>query len=206
MLLQGILLGISLAFLVGPLLFTIVQAGLERGFRAGLAVGAGIWTSDMLYVAVVWRALEALTALTATPQFRLWSGLAGGALLVGFGLASFFSGKKIPPGETAAPTLPHSYAAYFFKGFLINTVNPFTVFFWLGIAGAMAGSLAKKDGSLLVFFGGMFGTLVLTDTLKAWAARHLRRFLTPKHLSWVSRGTGVALVVFGVVLVLRNLG
>ncbi len=70
MLIQGIFLGISLSFMVGPLLFAILQAGIERGFRAGLAVAGGIWVSDVLYVLVVQYGMEALTTLTALPDFR----------------------------------------------------------------------------------------------------------------------------------------
>ena len=49
----------------------------------------------------------------------------------------------------------------------------------------------------------MLGTLVVSDTLKAYGARQIRRFLTPQHTLWVQRGIGVTLLVFGVVLMIR---
>lgn len=230
MLIQGILLGISLSFMVGPLLFSIVQAGIERGFRAGLAVAGGIWFSDVLYVLLVQYGMEALTAVTSLPDFRLWSGLAGGMLLAAFGLGNLFF-KKTPGlspektgGSEAAqagtarnrdmqndpdaglPDAKHrTYFAYWLRGFLMNTVNPFTVFFWLGIAGAIIIPNGWQTEQILVFFGGMLGTLVVTDTLKAYAAKRVRRFLTPGHIQWVQRGIGFLLLVFGAVLVARVL-
>ena len=96
MILQGILLGFTLSFMIGPLLFAIVEAGLERGFRAGLSVAVGIWLSDVLYVLAVWRGLSAMTALTALPNFKFWAGLLGGCLLIAFGLGSFFKKTEAP--------------------------------------------------------------------------------------------------------------
>ena len=210
MLIQGILLGISLSFMVGPLLFAILQAGVERGFRAGLAVAGGIWTSDVLYVLVVLYGLEMLAAMTVLPGFRFWAGLAGGALLVAFGAGNLFFKKSadVHPSSLALGAkegLSRTYTAYFLRGFLLNTINPFTVFFWLGIAGAVLIPNGWSNVEILIFFGGMLGTLVVTDTLKAYAAKRVRHFLTPEHTRWVRIGIGVLLVIFGIVLVLRVL-
>jgi len=224
MLLQGALLGLSLSFMVGPLLFAIVQASLERGFRAGFALAGGIWTSDVLYVTIIYHGMDALAALTALPHFRLWAGLAGGAVLVLFGLGSLLR-RKVPTGDdhhTTAdrvldvldgpepPGVEHNwvrwgYPGYWLRGFLLNTINPFTVFFWLGIASAVLVPGQWAPGETATFFGGMMGTLVITDTLKAYAAKRVRRFLTPQHTRWVQWAIGLVLVVFGVVLVARVL-
>ena len=69
-----------------------MQAGIERGFRAGLAVAGGIWASDVLYVLAVRYGMEALAAVTALSGFKMWAGLAGGLLLVAFGV-----GKTLAP-------------------------------------------------------------------------------------------------------------
>ena len=221
MLIQGIFLGISLSFMVGPLLFAILQAGIERGFRAGLAVAGGIWASDVLYVLVVQYGTGALTTLTALPDFKVWAGLAGGMLLIAFGLGSLlFKKTPLPLPETrgfgnfskadetangSARRGQRSYFAWWLRGFLLNTVNPFTVFFWLGIAGAVIIPNGWGNREMLVFFGGMLGTLAVADTLKAYAAKRVRHFLTPGHTRWVQRGIGFLLVLFGVALVARVL-
>ena len=201
---QGILLGLALSFMIGPLLFAIVEAGLERGFRAGLAVAVGIWFSDVLYVLAVWRGLGAMTALTALPNFKWWAGLTGGCLLIAFGLGSFFK-------KTAAPDAAffsrkndvRGWVGYALRGFLINTVNPFTVFFWIGIASGVVAPSGWGDGDMARFFGAMLLTLALADTLKAYAAKRVREWLTPQHIGWAKRGIGALLVVFGVVLIWR---
>ena len=211
MLLQGILLGISLSFLVGPLLFAIVEAGISQGFRAGVSVAAGIWISDLLYVFASFYGIEAMEAVVALPHFKMWAGLAGGLLLTGFGLGSFLKAQKqiqlpksLQGASQALAIQPKTYLWWWIRGFLLNTINPGTVFFWLGIVTAVVVPSGWKRAEMLVFFGGMLATLILTDTLKAWAAKRLRRFLTPGHIQQIQRGLGVLLIVFGLVLFARS--
>ncbi|MCC6461846.1 MAG: LysE family transporter [Saprospiraceae bacterium] len=224
MMLQGALLGLSLSFMIGPLLFAIIQASLERGFRAGLALAAGIWTSDALYILLVVRGVDALASLTALPHFRVWAGLAGGLVLIGFGLTSLLR-RHAPTGEETAttadrvldaidgpepPGVAHNWMrwglpGYWLRGFLLNTINPFTVFFWLGIASAVVVPDQWTPAHTFRFFSGMLATLIATDVLKIYAAKWVRRFLTPQHTLWVQRGIGLTLLIFAVVLVVRVL-
>ena len=208
MILQGVLLGISLSFMIGPLLFSIIEAGIAHGFRAGFAVALGIWLSDVFYVILVLSGVEVLVQLTAMPGFKVWSGMAGGGLLVAFGLGSMLkSGKKsgLSALDTQKSKYEYQWSSYFLRGFLLNTINPFTVFFWLSIAGAVIIPNGWNRYETLLFFSGMLGTLVVTDTLKAYGARQVRRFLTPEHTFWVQRSIGIVMLVFGLVLVIRVL-
>jgi threonine/homoserine/homoserine lactone efflux protein len=200
--LEGALLGLSLSFLIGPLLFAIVQASLERGFRAGLAVAAGIWIGDVLYMLAVQSVVDALAGWIERPEFRLGMGLAGGTLLIAFGLGSLL-GRQRSPEEQVVEGASRQYWAYALRGFLINLINPFTVFFWLGITSALVVPGRWDGRETALFFGGMLATLVVTDTLKAWGAKSLRRFLTPAHQRLVRRGIGFVLVGFGLVMVGR---
>ncbi|MEJ0033034.1 MAG: LysE family transporter [Bacteroidota bacterium] len=52
MFIKGIQFGIVLAFLAGPVFFTIVQTSAERGFSKGVLVALGVSISDAFYVVV----------------------------------------------------------------------------------------------------------------------------------------------------------
>ncbi len=211
MLLQGILLGISLSFLIGPLLFAIVEAGIGQGFRAGLSVAAGIWVSDGLYVMAAFYGMGAMETLVALPHFKLWTGLLGGLMLIGFGLGSLYKSHKQHKSQLSdslvlaqsSVQMQKTYLWWWLRGFLLNSVNPGTVIFWLGITSAVVVPSGWGHEQMRIFFGGMLATLILTDMLKAWAAKKLRRFLTPTHTRQIQRGIGLFLIIFGVVLALR---
>ncbi len=224
MLLQGILLGLSLSFLVGPLLFAIVEASLDRGFRAGVALAFGVWVSDLLYMLIVYRWVDVLTQVVELPHFRLWAGLAGSLVLLLFGgitlmkrptppvdrhntpadqLLDILDGPE-PPGVTHN-WMQWGYPGYALRGFLLNSVNPFTVFFWLGLASAFVVSNQLTPSEVLAFFGGMLGALVVTDVLKAYAAKRVRMLLQARHLLRLQRAIGFGLLLSGAVLLVRVL-
>jgi threonine/homoserine/homoserine lactone efflux protein len=205
MFLQGVLLGVSLSFLIGPLFFTVVQAGISQGFRAGIAVASGIWLSDMLFVAAILWGVDSFSVLAAQTEFKFWAGILGGLLLMAFGAGAYFSKRKKNDNdmEEAGHAFQLSYSHWWLRGFLINTINPGTIFFWLGIATAVVVPNHWSKRESLVFFGGMLGTLVVTDMLKAWAAKAIRRWLTPKHIRQVQKGIGILLFLIGLAVIFK---
>lgn len=200
---KGIFLGLTLSLLVGPLLFSLIQASIERGFRAGLACAAGIWLSDGLFVVAVLFGVRQIESMVNLPGFEKWAGLAGGLLLAGFGAGNFFS-KSEAHFEKNGPT-SRSLFPYFMRGFLINSVNPFTVFFWLGITTAVIVPNRFSFSESLVFFAAMLGMLALTDLVKIFLAKKIGSWLTPGHLKLVRRVVGISLIGFGILLIFRVL-
>ncbi len=205
MLLEGILLGLTLSLMIGPLLFAIVQAALEGGFRSGIAVAMGLWISDLLFVLLTYFGTSALASFTALPDFRFWAGLLGGLLLIIFGIISLLTQPEINL-TVVKPRTPGKLLNYFLRGFLLNTVNPFTLFFWLSVGSGVVATNHGETLSLFRFFLGMLVTLALTDLLKAWGAKHLRQWLTPQHVHRVQQGIGLLLIIFGLVLAGRSMG
>ncbi len=204
MLVEGIVLGLTLSLMIGPLLFAIVQAGLAGGFRAGVAMASGVWISDTLFALLTYFGTSALASFTALPNFRLWAGILGGLLLVSFGLGSLLK-RSVQIPMPATPFSPVNLWRNMVRGFLINTVNPFTVFFWIGIGSGVIATRQSGGGEALRFFGGMLCTIALVDLLKAWGAKSLRKWLTPQHLRWIQTTIGMLLIVFGIVLIGRSM-
>ncbi len=204
---EGIKVGLILALLIGPIFFAIVQAGVEEGFRAGTAVGLGIWVSDLLFITAVYWGLALITQIVEGPNFGLYLGIGGSITLAAFGLGALLTMPKAHelPEWSRETVRTSSYYGLMLKGFLINTVNPFTFFFWIGVA-----STVVVDGQMELlearyFFGGILGTIITTDLIKVLLAKRIRRLLRPAHLLWLRRISGIALIVFAVVLLGRVL-
>lgn len=45
-LLEGIVIGFTIAILTGPAFFSLIQTSIHRGFRSGLFLAGGIFLSD----------------------------------------------------------------------------------------------------------------------------------------------------------------
>lgn len=198
--LNGIGMGLALSILAGPLLFALVQSSLERGLRAGLAVGLGIWVSDLLFIAASYLGLSWLVRVAQSAAFEEALGTGGGLFLIAVGAATIF---KTAPGPESRPLMAErlgGLGSMWLKGFLINTINPFTVFFWISVA---TGLLMEEGGESWLFYLGVMLTIVVTDSFKVVAAKAIRPYLKPGNLLLVRRISGLALLGFGLALIVR---
>lgn len=191
---KGMVFGLGLSILVGPLLFTLITATLERGRGAGLQVALGYWISDALFIILTYLAMASILQVLEWPGFETIMRVGGGLVLLTVGGGMFFrrsgqlvdrSGKKV---------------ADWWKGFLVNTINPFTVVFWTGIAGGVLADSGGHGASAWGFYGGVMLALIAADLTKISLAGWLRAHLTPEWVRRVSRLAGVVLAGMGVYL------
>lgn len=208
--LYGILWGMVLAFLTGPILLVLVQTGIERGFRAGLAVGAGVWVSDFLFIAVSYAGIAIISDVIDHPNFEFVLGTIGAMLLIGFGLGSMVVSQNLSfpdaaniDGQANTTSIYMQYRRPFVKGFLINTVNPFTVFFWTGIVAKLFVGKGWDDFGVLVCLLTILVVIIITDSLKVISAKKLQRLVKNNHLQLLRKISGIALIVFGIILLYR---
>ena len=203
---QGIIWGLGLAILVGPLLFALIQESIERGWVAGLMVGLGIWVSDALFIAAVYFGMNSILEITNWSGFELTLGIAGCIILLVVGFGTIF-GK--PPEfnmeEKNKGQQAKSYGALWLKGFLINTINPFTFVFWFTVTPTVILKAGADEFGMISFYAGILGTILFTDSLKIFLAKLIRKKLQPKHILKMRKISGSALVIFGIILLVRVL-
>ncbi len=203
---NGIKLGLVLSVLTGPIVFALLQTSIEQGFRAGVMVAMGIWISDLIFVAVTYFGVSYVAELAKWDGLEFWLGVAGGVILLVVGGSMLL--LKPPPVEHFEQKKAVRFSSRFSlwtKGFLINTVNPFTFFFWLGVSGMLFTEKALQPDEAQLFYGGLLGTIVFTDSIKVGLAKSLRRWLKPKNILLIRKIAGITLLVFGIVLFIRAL-
>ncbi len=203
--LLGILWGLFLTILIGPIFFTLIQTGIEQGFRAGFVVGLGIWMSDLFFILGIYFSLSYFIEVSEGENFELYLGLIGGTILVAFGLGTFFSKPPNYQDEAQKKSILNSYPALWLKGMIVNAVNPFTVIFWIGVMSSVVVKKALSPFEVFLFFFGIIGTIFITDCLKVYLAKEIRKKLAPKHFVLLRKISGSALIFFGILLVIRVL-
>ncbi len=127
---NGLKLGIILAFLIGPVFFTIIQTSVERGFRNGVLVSLGVSLSDVMYVAICYFGL---VQFINNPQFRFYLAYAGGGILILFGIYQLFVKSRRRMTAPIDVASEKKMYRYFVKGFVINGMSPMVLIFWLRI-------------------------------------------------------------------------
>lgn len=195
------LLGVTLAILVGPLLFALIQTTIEEGSHAGFLVAMGIWISDAMFILATYFGVNYVIAITSYENFELILGTFGGGVLLLIGAAIFInSPKKLPDSDFE---ISKNYFANAFKGFAINTFNPFTVFFWFGIMTTSVEGESLNGQQVGLLAAGIFSTIIFTDSLKVIFAKRVQNKLTLKNIVMVRKISGAALVLFGFILMAR---
>lgn len=191
---NGVLHGLLLALLIGPVFFALIQTSIDKGFPSGAGMALGIAISDALYVIITSLGVN---VLANSPNFQMWLGWAGGLIMLIFGLLSLF--KKVQPksDQPIEIKLPSkSLFRQFVKGFLLNGINPFVLLFWIGIASMVTLQYQYPQRQEVSFFAAILLTVFLLDIAKAYAANRLRKFLSPVFMTWMNRVVGIVLLLF----------
>ena len=195
---EGILYGLTLAMMLGPIFIALTETSISKGFRAGIGVALGVWISDFLFIAISFFIFRSLDIPEVSEGFRIGMGAIGGSILVGMGIFSMRKKPNMQEGGFQISTKTFWQAAL--KGFLVNTINPFTFIFWITLFSTML--LTRKLEFIQAFWicVGLLGTIMLTDTAKVGTAKILKKRLTPHHVSLISKLAGLGLLLFGIYL------
>lgn len=203
---EGILLGLLVTISLGPAFFAIIQTGINKGFKHGVFMALGISLSDMLLVAISYLIGA---RLFDDPQNKVYVGLIGGIILIIFGSVSWAKKPDILKRRHINYPSPHGKPLYLYtiRGFFLNVANPFLFFFWFGALGFVGKNApeGKLLESTIAFFAGTFVTIFTTDLLKSYIGGRIKGFLRPRKEIILNKLVGIALVIFGVILIFRTL-
>jgi len=200
--LEGVVFGLILTIMLGPIFVALTQTGIEKGARAGITVGLGVWSSDFLVILFSYLFISQVDALVQDEVFKYWMGLIGGFILITFGIAIFL--KKTEAIKEGGSYSAKNYFGFWLKGFLVNTINPFTFIFWLGVISTKVIGVNMTGKQAAIFISAIMITIIATDCMKVYGAKAIRTQLKPSHIQMISRVAGAALVVFGIVLLYQT--
>jgi threonine/homoserine/homoserine lactone efflux protein len=203
-LIQGIILGLILSYLPGPIFWGLIQVGIERGFRAALTYASGIWVCDIFFVFATYFGVSYLVALTQIQGFNIYLAFIGGGILIASGLGTLIAKPPHLIENHQLSDRSVSWLGLFLRGFFFNLFNPGTIFFWLGISSQLSSHQPSGQDALL-FFGGMWSGLISSDIIKSYLAKQIKTRMTP-HVLWITKMIISAILVgTGAFLILRVL-
>lgn len=203
---EGALLGLLVAISLGPAFFAIIQTSINKGFKYGVFMAMGISLSDMSLVTISY--LIGAT-LFDDPQNKVYVGLIGGIILIIFGSVSWAKKPEILKRRNVNYQTPAGKPLFLYtiRGFFLNIANPFLFFFWFGALGFVGKNAVEGNmlESTIMFFAGTFSVVFATDILKSYVGDKIKGFLRPRKELILNKTVGIALVIFGVVLIFRTL-
>lgn len=192
--LKGIVSGLVLALLIGPVFFSIIQTSIERGFLSGVLVAIGVSISDAFYIFLAYMGLSQVFSNGDNQRYMAYF---GGAILLAFGAYYLFiKSRKILDFKSVniKSTSPWRLIS---KGFIINGLSPMVLIFWLGTVSVATGEFGYTSTTQVVtFFSAIVATVLLTDIIKAKLADKLRTVMTPRLVRVMNLILGVVMLIF----------
>lgn len=194
---KGFLMGLLLVISVGPVIFTIIKQSINNGKEGGFSFVVGVWISDLVWVLLSNLFSEFVTALL---DFKKPIGVAGSAFLISMGVFYlFFKKVHVHPQDISMPPLQGSdHAKIALQGFLVNTLNPGVMVFWLTSVTAIA--ITHTINERIIIFGTCLLINMAADVGKVVLAGKLRSKLTIHNIRVINRISGFILLCFGTAL------
>ena len=198
---RGLLIGFTIAAIVGPIGLLCIQRTLHKGFLYGLVTGLGAATADAMYGSIAAFGLTVITAFLVSEQ--VWIHLIGGLFLVYLGVRTVFT----RPVERAAKAEANNFLSAYASTLLLTLTNPQTIlsfaaiFAGLGVGGGRGSILSATLVVGGVFLGSALWWVLLTGGLSL-----LRGKFTPRWFLWVNRISGGVIVLFGIFALLSLKG
>jgi threonine/homoserine/homoserine lactone efflux protein len=197
--LKGVALGFVLALSVGPIIFTIIKQSLNSGHKGGFSFVAGVWISDII---LVFLSNTVSSLVNQMLEHKSAIAIAGSAFLVGMGVYfAFFKKAHLPTDAEGkeARFRKRDMARIFASGFIINTLNPGVILFWLGNATVLSVDHTLQER--VIIFSVCLLINMAADVAKVMMAGKLRNKITLRALTIVNKISGSLLIIFGIALV-----
>ena len=165
----------------------------------------GVWVSDIIWIILSNGFSEAVKKLL---NFKVPIGIAGSLFLIGMGIYFAFI-KKVKPRRLQEPVIiagdeitisgkRTNYFAIFSSGFLINTLNPAVITFWVFMAASLATVYSLKER--IIVFTTCLAVNILVDIGKVMGAGVLGKKLSDKNILYINRISGLLYLGFGVTI------
>lgn len=182
----------------GPSVTIVVANSLAGGTRAGLLTILGTEIAMLSMVFVVALGLEAV--MTLVSEAFLVIKLVGAAYLVWIGWKMFnSSGKLEMEGGAKLPA-----RRYLLQGAVVNWSNPKTLLFLGAFLPQFVDMSRPAFGQIMILGLIVMAVATASDAIYAVAAGQARQVLTAARVRFVSRVSGVILMIGGAWLALQN--
>jgi threonine/homoserine/homoserine lactone efflux protein len=200
-LVEGAVIGFSLAAPVGPVGILCIRRTLEHGARYGLVIGVSAACCDMVYSIVAAFGITLVSDFIALEQH--WIQLVGGIILLVIGYGAF---RAYPLADKALKA-PRGRTLTFLSTALLVFTNPLTLFAFaaafavVGISNIVGHPVSGLMLVAGVFFGSLTWFILLTGLVHLFKAKVMRVGLRP-----MSRVAGALLMLCGLYALWNGIG
>lgn len=189
--LDGFLLGLSIAMPFGPVSLSCVQSSLAGGPRSGMASGLGATSAHAVFAVTAATSVGAFIASTGT--HHAYASLLSAAVLIGLGLRMLHRTRLPGPIQPA-----RAGRTAYLSGLTLALSNPMTILPYLALAATMAHETGSPATPMALMVAGDIAAILGWYMLLSLGAAHLRSRIGQAALQRLHFGTAAILICLGV--------
>ncbi len=196
---NALLSGFFLSFMVGPVFFVLLETSATRGIKEAIIFDLGVIFADIIFIVIsYYGSYTLLNKIKDDPRLFF----AGGLILFTYGLISFIKEKrrKIILDPKLVVVEKTSGYGLFLKGFLLNFINVGVLGFWLALIIVISSNLGMNGNRIFWYFTLIIVGYFITDLGKIFLAKQLKNKLTPRVINKIRKIMGIILMVIGIVI------
>lgn len=200
---NAFLVGVFMAFMIGPVFFMLLKTSILKGARAAIAFNFGVIIGDISFILIAYfGSRNLLEKIKDDPRLFL----IGGLILIVYGIITYLdkSNKKEVDQDHVEVPKANNYIKLLINGFLLNFINIGVLAGWLGIMVMVGPTLNMNPTAIFWYFLVVILGYALTDLAKILLAKRLKKKLTPIVIYRIKRGMGILLIVFGAFFMLKG--
>lgn len=195
--LEGFLLGIGACVPLGPINILIMNHAL-KSYSSGVAVGFGAMSMDIIYLLMI---LFGVSTFLNNPLTLQILGLLGTFFLAYIAYV-IFKGRNNALDTNGVTVSTKSLFKNYLQGLLLTSVNPYTIAFWLSVAGYAV----NKEFDIVLTTLGVFGGIVLWTTLMPYVVHQSKHRISQQLSYHINITSALILGFFAVSLLVHLLG
>ena len=200
---DAFLIGVFMAFMIGPVFFMLIKTSILKGARAAIAFDLGVVLGDVSFILIAYYGSRSLLEKIKDDP-RLF--LIGGLVLIVYGIITYIdknNKKEVDESQIEVPKA-NNYFKLFLNGFFLNFINIGVLAGWLAIMVMVGPTLNMNPKAIFWYFVTVISGYAFADLIKIVLAKQLKSKLTPIVIYRIKRGMGILLIVFGAILMLKG--
>lgn len=197
---KGIIFGITMAMIPGPIFILIIQRTLNEGALIGLLCSLGAVTADMVFAIIAAIGLSFVLQNLIAHQSVIT--FVGGMFLIYLGLRTFYRMVNLPSASLSVAK--KGYINAWLSTFLLTLTNPVTILSYTMIFAGLGIGPEHLAESLIFVCGAILGALSFAVALVGFF-HNFHGKLSGKILTKINKAAGLFLIIFGVLAIARAL-
>ncbi len=198
--LQGLLTGVILSFMLGTVFFSLIKNSLSSGYKTGIYIAAGVILCDVLFISLAILSTEFAKFLENNQNTI---SILGGLVLLAMGVGMILRAKPKPDAGKSFHSSSKSVIYYIGNGFLLNILNPLNFFSWLAISSVLKIKFNYQINEQVIYFSACLFSIFMVEISIAFFASLLKKWMTDNVVQRINQTSGLVFIVVGLKLILN---